>query len=991
MYKKKSKKIKDLKGLSFKAGNVQGNRVKPVNGFVPFEKEAIRQSVPERFEAMVKRYPEKLAVKSGNDTVSYETLNKKANRTAHRILREGTSHRSAALLFGHGIDQIAAVLGVLKSGLIYVPLDPGYPPHRLEYMLKDSNTRLIVTDRRNAELALKLKAGAAGGIEIIDIDALPRDISGENPGVSIDPVTPAYILYTSGSTGKPKGVMQNHCNVLHHVRVYTNALHINKDDRLTLFSSYSFDAAKMDIYGALLNGAALYPYDIKADGNLQRMPRWIREEKITIYHSIPTVYRYFTDMLTASEPDRFPHLRFIVLGGEAVLKKDIDNYKKLFEDHCLFINGLGPTESTVTVQYFIGWNTEITREAVPVGYPVDETQVYLLNDQNKETGMFGVGEIVFKSGHLALGYVNKPGQTFEAFTPDPVTGTGRVYRTGDLGRRLPDGSIEYAGRKDFQVKVRGYRIESGEIESLLDRAPGIKKSVVECAKENNGENFLAAYYTGTGETEIHENQLIKHLKTSLPDYMIPSVFLRLPEFPLTPTGKIDRKELSRQDIAHLLRPEEPEAPGNPTETRLAELWKDLLKLQTIGVNENFFVLGGNSLKAVLMVSRVHKELGVEISITDIFEKPTIKELATYVDKRETSVYEDIEPAEKREYYPLSSAQERLFVLNRFDNVGTGFNMTIGLRINGILETDRYEDIMKALIQRHEVLRTSFHLIDDQPVQRVHDTVDFKVERYAPPSPSLPPGFIRPFDISEAPLLRVGIVSRSSGEHYLLYDAHHIVFDGSSLAVLVNDFMRLYEGNRPEPLKIQYKDFTLWQNNLFEAGKMQAMEKYWLELYPDAVHNEIPRLNLPLDFPRPEVMSYEGDSFFFNLGKEETSALKTMALEEDVSLFMLLLAIYNVTMAKITRQTDIITASIVSGRNHRDTENVIGVFVNMLALRNFPEGEKTFREFLTEVKESTLNAFENRDYPFETLVEKLPGSRNISRHPLMDIGFTLQNA
>jgi len=380
--------------------------------------------------------------------------------------------------------------------MVYVPLDAAYPEERLVYILEDSEARLIVTNDTNARLAEKIRDKVNKNISIININRLEKGVSGENPGIEIDPGALAYILYTSGSTGTPKGVMQNHRNVLHFARVYTNALHIHKDDKLTLFSSYSFDAAKMDIYGALLNGAALYPYDIKEEGNLRQMPQWLRQEGITIYHSIPTVYRYFVDMLTPDEPGCFPHLRLIVLGGEAVFKKDIDVYKKYFADHCLFINGLGPTESTVTMQYFIDRQTEIAREAVPVGFAVDETQVYLLNEQNKELGVFGIGEIIFKSDYLALGYWNLPGQTQKAFMTDPVergdlrlAARGvpnvpndqspmpgdRVYRTGDLGRRLPDGTIEYVGRKDFQVKVSGYRIELGEIESKLDRITGIKK------------------------------------------------------------------------------------------------------------------------------------------------------------------------------------------------------------------------------------------------------------------------------------------------------------------------------------------------------------------------------------------------------------------------------------------------------------------------------------------------------------------------------------
>ncbi len=1026
---KRNKKIKNLKSLGFEPAVIKGNTPQPGNDYAEFKKGDIHQSIARRFEEQVKKYPERLAVKTQTRTLTYHALNAFANRTAHAVLaacdgNDRLETRSAALLFGHGAGMITGIMGVLKSGKFYIPLDAAYPVERLVYILEDSGAGIIVTDQANKDLGITLKNKVNNHIKVIDIDSIADTVSTENPEVAISPGDMAYILYTSGSTGRPKGVMQNQRNVLHFARVYTNALHIHKDDKLTLLSSYSFDAAKMDIYGGLLNGAALYPYDIKEENNLQRMPEWLREEGITIYHSIPTVYRYFTGLV--GESDLFPCLRFIVLGGEPVFKKDVEAYKKYFSHHCLFINGLGPTESTVTLQYFMDKNSEITREAVPVGFAVDETRVFLLDGHDREVGAFGVGEIVFESDYLAAGYWKNPEQTRNVFMPNPLTGQGRIYRTGDLGRRLADGALEYAGRKDFQVKISGYRVEVEEIESKLDQVPGIKKSIVVCKTSDNHENYLAAFYTGTNDITIDENRLVTLLKDSLPDYMIPAVFFHTPAFPLTPSGKVDRITLAKMDISHLLPEIEYEPPGNETESILAKVWKELLNVDKIGINENFFVLGGNSLKAVLLVSRVHKALAVKIPLAEIFKRPTIKELAAFVCAARTNIYEDIQPVEKRDYYPLSSAQKRLFFLSRFEDVGTAFNMPIGLRIKGVLDIQRYEGIFKSLIRCHETLRTSFHLLNDQPVQRVHDAVEFKVEvkvkveegkqrtenrrhgtktedtvqgQNLPTAPlsaggatpcQLPTDFIRPFDLSQAPLFRVGIVSLSPEEHYLYFDAHHIVFDGASTAVLAEDFKRLYEGGEPGRLNIQYKDFAAWQNRLFASGKIKTGEDYWLNLYSDALTNELPELNLPTDYPRPAVMSYEGDNYGFTLDRDETCALKEMALQNDVSLYMLLLAAYDVFLAKITGQEDIIVITIISGRNHADTEKVIGVFVNMLAMRNYPDGEKSFLEFLKEVRNSTLKAFENRDYQFETLVEKLPGTRDIYRHPLTDVGFTLQN-
>ncbi|MCU0286799.1 MAG: AMP-binding protein, partial [Acidobacteria bacterium] len=928
--------------------------------------------------------------------------------------------RAAALLFEHGLDMIPGILGTLKTGILYVPLDVSYPVDRLSYILEDSDARVIVTNSENIPLAKTLRNNINKNIAIVDINKIPGNISQDGLNISIDPGALAYILYTSGSTGKPKGVMQNHRNVLHHCRVYTNALHIHAQDRLTLFSSYSFDAAKMDIYGALLNGAALYPYNIKQENNLWQLPSWLIAESITIYHSIPTVYRYFISLLEGKEIAAFPRLRMIVLGGEAVYKQDVINYQEYFSDDCLFVNGLGPTESTLALQYFIDKQTEIAREAVPVGYPVEETEVSLLTGQNQEAGVLGVGEIVFKSEHLALGYWKNPELTAEKFRPlitlmpqisqmknknsalranfqhsALIIQHSKYYQTGDLGRRLPDGAIEFVGRSDFQLKISGYRIEAGEIESKLDQVPGIKKSVIVSKTGNNGENFLAAYYVPSGEKDINEKDLVSFLRETLPDYMIPSVFFSLNGFPLTATGKIDRKTLAQQDISHLLSRGEPETPANETEILLLRLWKEVLKRDTIGVNENFFVLGGNSIKAILLVSLLHRELEVKASLVDIFKNPTIKDLAKYVKKSQKSIYEAITPVEKKEYHLQSSAQGRLYFLAQFKETGTVYNMPSVRKLVEKPDMRKFETIFKHIIARHETLRTSFEIIGHDPVQRIHDKVDFMIEIYkadlGKTAADILHRFVRPFDLAKAPLLRVGVATLPGEQYYLLYDLHHIICDGTSITLLYDEFTRLYEGAECTGLpvlQIQYKDFSDWQNRLLESDRIKIQEQYWLGLYADAA--DITRLNLPLDYPRPSSLSYEGDSFQFETGPVETAALRAIGNTTGATLYMSLLAVLNTLFYKYTGQEDIIIGVGVAGRSHGGLENIIGMFVNMLAVRNQPHGSKTWEEFLSEVKGNSLKAFENQDVQFEALIEKLELERDPAYSPLLDVMLVVQN-
>jgi amino acid adenylation domain-containing protein len=622
--KKKLGEYKILDGRQLEKGF---NKVQPRNKYLKFAKSEINNTIINRFEQQVRKYGDRPAIKTINSEINYNNLNERVNQAAHAII--GCSlekDQNIAILFEHNIDMVAGMLAVLKAGHAYVPLDPEYPEERLLYFIQDSLTDVIITNNNNLDMAKGLAALAGKQIKIININRTESTLSKENPVIKTTPSQRAYILYTSGSTGKPKGVIQNHRNVLHFIRNYTNKLHISAEDKLTLFSSYSFDAAVMDIYGALLNGAVLYPYSIKNDGGITNLVNWLKIEDITIYHSIPTVYRYFIDNLKNGM--EFPRLRLVVMGGEAVMKKDVEAYGKHFSDDCIFVNGLGPSESTVTLQYFIGKNTEITGNAVPVGYPVDDTEVCILDENGEEAPVFGAGEIVYKSKYLALGYWNQPEKTKEVFKKDPITGKGRVYYSGDSGCMLLNGGIQFMGRNDFQVKIRGYRVELQEIEAALDSIEEIQKSVVKAVKTGSGENCLAAYYVTNSSAELDVSTITAALKKRLPDYMHPACYVQLDKLPLTPGGKLDRNGLpdpdGRKDTG-----EEYEAPSDELEQKLAAIWQDVLGIDRIGINHNFFNNGGNSIMAIKMEACMEK-YNIPFMIADVFKYQTVKELAMYI-------------------------------------------------------------------------------------------------------------------------------------------------------------------------------------------------------------------------------------------------------------------------------------------------------------------------------------------------------------------------
>jgi amino acid adenylation domain-containing protein len=586
-----------------------GNTVYPTKDFIPFAQTAIEQSIPSRFAQQVTLYPAHLAIVTENYRWSYPVLEQQVQTIAQTLFDLNTAvEEKIALLFAHDAPMIAALLGVLTAGKTYCPLDPEYPTARLQAILQDLDAQVILTDAKYLAQAEQLSAGQ---LTVINVEALSA-LSSENVLPPVSPDTVAYVLYTSASTGQPKGVLQNHRNVLHFMQNYTNNLHICAEDRLTLLASYSFDAAVMDIFGALLNGATLYPFAVREVG-LMPLATWLAQEQITLYHSTPTVYRHFIE--TLEETISFPAIRLVVLGGEAVYKRDFDLYCQHFTENCLFVNGLGPTESTVSLQYIMAKHTEQTQWAVPVGYPVANTEISLLDETGEETEIYG--EITIKSAHVALGYWRQKPLTDAVFFAEA---TQRRYRMGDLGRLRAEGSLEFVGRKDLQVKVRGYRIELGEIEATLVQHPAIMEAAVTLHEESQ---HLIAYIVQTSPVTN-----IRHFLTDkLPAYMIPSDFIVLDQLPLTATGKVDRRALPIPKAMPQTLARTSVKPRDTLEMQLTRIWEQVLKIQPIGVHDNFFELGGHSLRAITLLAQIEKTLHKRIPLVTLFREPTIARLA----------------------------------------------------------------------------------------------------------------------------------------------------------------------------------------------------------------------------------------------------------------------------------------------------------------------------------------------------------------------------
>lgn len=614
-----------VRGLPPQQEAIRDRCVHPTGKLVEFKAAEVEQSIPERFEQIVGKYPGRIAVKTSNRQFTYEQLNGAANRVARAILAQrGEREESIALLLEHDTPMIVAIIGVLKAGKICVILDPSFPRPRNAYILGDSQVSLLVTDRKNLSLAKEL---AQDKCLLMNIDDLDAGLSIEKPALSISPSPDhlTYIVYTSGSTGEPKGVLQNHRNGLHEAMLYANGLHISVHDRLALLYSCSVSQGMKITFGALLNGAALCLFNLHKEG-IGNLTGWLIQEEITIYFSIPIVFRQWVSAFTGQET--FPKLRLIQLGSDSVTPRDVQEYKKYFSTNSILVVRLGSTETGTLRRHFFDRETPLVEEMVPVGYAIDDMEVFLLDEEGKNVDGNRVGEIAVKSRYLAVGYWHRPDLTRAKFLQHPGGGGDEhIYLTGDLGRMLPDGCLLHLGRKGFQVKIRGYRVEPAEVEMALLDHGSVREVAVVAREDQDGSPRLVAYFVPKSKPGPGVGELRSFSKQKLPDYMIPSAFVKLPALPLTPNGKVNRPSLpdpgkSRPDLDTPLV-----LPRTPVEEELAEIWAEVLSLDQVGVDDDFFHLGGQSLLATQILSRVRQRLEVDLPMNVLFAKATIHQLA----------------------------------------------------------------------------------------------------------------------------------------------------------------------------------------------------------------------------------------------------------------------------------------------------------------------------------------------------------------------------
>ncbi len=957
------------------------------------EREIPEASVVELFEEQVRRSPGAVAIVSGSEEITYRDLNLRANRLAHYLRGRGVGRDDVVgVCLERGIDMVTALLGILKAGGAYLPLDPEYPLSRLLYMVKDSGVRVVIS---NPLLGERLGDGALEVINLATVEAEAKNAT-ENPGIDVCGNNLAYVTYTSGSTGEPKGIEITHRGVVRLV-CQTNYVEIRETDVIAQASTISFDAATFEIWGALLHGARLYC--ISRDLLLQ--PRLLAEELIT--QGINTIFltTALFNQVARSEPRAFKGCREVLIGGEKLDSGWVAEVLKR-EGPERLLNVYGPTETTTFATFKEICREEIKEgETIPIGQPISNTRVYVLDRSLRPTPVGVGGELYIAGPGLARGYQKRAALTAERFVADPYGEPGtRIYRTGDLARWRADGNLEFLGRADQQVKIRGFRIEPGEIEAALRELPQVDQAAVVTREDTPGEKRLVGYAVASAGQGLDVAALRQQLGQRLPDYMVPGAIVEVNELPLTPNGKLDRKALPEPEMTStsVWR-----APRSPEEEILCSLFAEVLGLERVGIDDNFFDLGGHSLLATRLVSRVRAALGAELAIRTLFESPSVAQLSSRLRESGTG-RPSLVQQQRPERLPLSYAQQRLWFLDRLAGNSTEYNMPVALRLRGELHRQALEQTINTIISRHETLRTHFDEIEGAPIQIIEPELWIEIpvddlsqldeqEQQTRVTARLREQVSCPFDLTRGPLLRVNLLKLGERDHILLRTMHHIVSDGWSEGVFNREFTQLYEAfcqgreNPLKPLSVQYADFALWQRQWLEQERLQAELAYWKQQLAGIPE----RLELPTDRVRPPVQTFQGEFSQMILSGQQVDGLKRLSQSQQATLYMTLLAGFALLLERYSGQEEIVVGSPIANRQEAQLEEMIGFFVNTLVMRMRVNGEKSVEELVSEARRIALEAYEHQDVPFERLVEELSPQRSLNTTPVFQVVFALQNA
>jgi len=944
------------------------------------------QTIIDLFEVQVKTVPNDVAVIFQEVQLTYHQLNERINQLAH-YLRETHHIRPddrVGLLLDRSEWMVIGVLGILKAGGAYVPIDVNYPDERIRYIVKDSGCSIILSEEKHLEILIK----SPKNIQLIDLRNINL-LKSDNPVSTVFPDSLAYVIYTSGSTGKPKGCQMTHANLYHYIH-WTNGYYFADNDSgyFGLYSSLSFDLTVTSLFLSLIRGKTLHVFPQNAEIIDILLESFSENTAIDSIKLTPAHISLLKQLDISTT-----NIHLAIVGGEALLIEQARLLQSI-NPHLKIYNEYGPTETTVGC---VVKHIQSDEQRVLIGKPIDNMQIYIF-DHNMMPVPVGVhGEMYIGGLGVSRGYLQRPELTEKNFIPNPLVDfelkSERLYKTGDVARWLPDGNIEYLGRNDNQVKIRGYRVELEEIENKLLLHPSVNQAVVVSWLENNNAPILVAYVIVSGEWDTANTR--EYLQATLPDYMVPSFFIKLDELPLTPNGKVDQKALPA--------PTETErttiytAPRNEIEAQLVHIWQDVFQIENIGIFDNFFELGGHSLKAMQMVSRIHKTLGIKIALRDLFGLPTIAEQSMQIRKTESSVFSGIEPAPTQADYELSYAQQRLWLLHKMGGAANvAYNMPSAFLFEEKLDTEALKKAFVTLVERHEALRTAFFEIEGEPKQKIYPQVDFAINEINISNEAnvdekaqqlIDKDANTAFDLTKPPLFRATLITLGENRYVFILTIHHIIGDGWSKNILYREVSTLYNAyhqgmpNPLEQLRIQYKDFAVWQN----TKGFEQEEQYWLTKLAGVPQ----QLRLPYDFSATE-RDFRGDVESLTLDTEMTQGLRKLAVEKQTTISNVILALFKLLLFQFTKQEDFCVGVSIANRNHPDIENLLGFFVNILPIRTQLSEDMEFEELLQQVIQNTQKAFEHQDYPFDLMIQKLNPTRESNRQPLLNVIYGFQN-
>jgi len=988
---------------------LRGKCFHPSGHFVEFPKEDVESSIPARFEKIVSMHPRRVAVKMGERSLTYDDLNCEANRIAHAIVEkcQGKSEL-VTLLFAHGLEVVTAILGSLKANKPWFALDPSESIERLRSLAATSETTFVITDEQHLPFARKLIPHADRVLAINEID---KSVSSKNLNLNISANSIANIYLTSGSTGVPKGLYQTHGRVLYDARNQSNIVHVTPDDKLTQLLSIYFSAGEINLTRALLNGACLCLFDPKL-GTSRDLIEWIKKEKLTICHFPVMLFRQFAESIP--EGEGLPELRLIHLSGAPISQQIFELYKSKFRPDVLLQIHMGSTEAGGICGALVDQTFCYPQPGTPMGYPYVGKKVSILDESGCEVQRGQIGQIAVTSRFLAGSYWRGSKATESNCLVSSEASEEATYLTGDLGHMLPDGMIVHDGRRDFIVKIRGYRVNVYEIERALSAYPLIKESAVVAWDSAGYDNVLVGYIVVGNDSSLPIEEIRQYLRQNLPEYMIPLCIKFVKALPLTPSGKLDRKALPKPDS---IRPDLTTPytrPVNDTEDKLVRIWEEVLDVHPIGVDDNFFDLGGHSLLATQVVSRVARHYRSEIPLQMLFQSPTVAHMANVINQHQrmksTAQLKNLKTfsaisqnaSENDVRLPLSYAQERLWFLNQLEPQGAVYNESKAFRLSGRLNAESLQRGLNQMVVRHNVLRTRFLSVDGIPIQVIHEQGGVELpcidisglsdsEKEAELRQILNKFLQRSFDLEKDWPIRAALIRLAEEEHVLFLVTHHIASDGWSSDILFRELSALYEAcsqGRASPLEalpIQYADYAVWQRDRLQGKVYEEQLGYWKKRLEG-----ISPLELPTDFPRSAVQGQAGRTAMFTIPPELTHELRNFSRRERVTLFMTLLAAFQILLYRYTGQTDIVVGTPTAGRNQLEFEQLIGFFINMLVLRSDLSGNPMFKELLGQVKETALGAYSHQDMPFEKLVEELQPERSLSHNPLFQVMFQLRN-